>query len=546
MARSRPAVNALSVALLFLSLTVVVSAQSIADLVQRAEKSDAKAMVDLGAHYAAGDGVPQDYMKAADWWRKGAEQGDADAEFALGALYESGNGVPQDYGKAAALYRKSAEQGHAAAEYSLGSLYYEGLGVPKDHAQAAVWYRKAAEQGDADAEFYLGLSYASGLGVPQDSAQAAFWYRKAADQNDAKAQHALGLLYSNGLGVPQDYVEAYFWLDLAAAGKTETVEQRDAATKARDLVAKILTPAKLSQIQERARKWFETHAEVSDGSDQTENPKQQADKGDASKQRAIEQLRAIAEAIKICPESDQTTSEFSMVEGRAKEGAFRRRVTAPLNVTWDLEQRPSSIRSPEIGFIEFTTNESCFPVPPTPTCNRNDKLCWVLFQSDSDTFKSRSEYCDNLKPNQYRYEFDFGPKGLEFARAMRKPENADKSLWAAIDLGGRKDWTDAVAASCVADAVRLSLTPRAPESFTTRPPEIPETLWEAANKRDAEYDLLAAERTLPGFQPMAAGRCDYACGLKPIPPIGCGPEAICACKNNMECSGCAWVFTNCH
>ena len=41
------------------------------------------------------------------------------------------------------------------------------------------------------------------------------------------------------------------------------------------------------------------------------------------------------------------------------------------------------------------------------------------------------------------------------------------------------------------------------------------------------------------------GRCDYACGLKPLPPIGCTPAAICACQNIHICQDCGWVFTNC-
>jgi len=183
--------------------------------------------------------------------------------------------------------------------------------------------------------------------------------------------------------------------------------------------------------------------------------KKPTDEEDPTEHRASDQLRAIVEAIKKCPESDQTTSEFSMVEGKSKEGAFRRRVTSPMNVTWDLEERPSSVRSAKIGFIEFTTNESCSPSPPT-TCRSRDPACWALFRSDSDTFDRFSKYCQNLRPNKYRYEFDFGAGGLEFARALGKPEDADKSLWSAIDLEHGRDWTDAVAtSSCVADAVQL-------------------------------------------------------------------------------------------
>ena len=84
------------------------------------------------------------------------------------------------------------------------------------------------------------------------------WYHKAAEQGDALAQWSLGTLYEYGHGEPQDYAEAYFWLDIAASEKIEGVKQED-IDKVRDNAASHLTPAELSQVQERARKWFEDH-----------------------------------------------------------------------------------------------------------------------------------------------------------------------------------------------------------------------------------------------------------------------------------------------
>ncbi len=100
--------------------------------------------------------------------------------------------------------------------------------------------------------------YADGNGVTQDYPQAAAWFRKEADQGDAVAQYDLGRAYYNGQGVPQDYAEAYFWFDLAAAGKLDPVNA-EGAHKGRDAAATYLTPADLSRVQERARKWFEDH-----------------------------------------------------------------------------------------------------------------------------------------------------------------------------------------------------------------------------------------------------------------------------------------------
>jgi hypothetical protein len=163
-------------------------------------------------------------------------------------LYANGQGVPQDYAQAATWYRKAAEQGLALAQDSLGSAFMLGQGVPQDYTEAAVWFRKAAGQGDSYAEYSLGAMYEAGNGVTQDNAQAAVWYRKAAEQGYDLAQWGLGSLYT----------EAYFWLDIAATGKIEGAKREDVA-RIRDIAASRLTPANLTRVQERARKWFEDH-----------------------------------------------------------------------------------------------------------------------------------------------------------------------------------------------------------------------------------------------------------------------------------------------
>jgi TPR repeat protein len=52
-------------------------------------------------------------------FRVDAQAGDAEAQFNLGVMYDRGQGVPQDDVQAAEWYRKAAEQGHAAAQNNL-------------------------------------------------------------------------------------------------------------------------------------------------------------------------------------------------------------------------------------------------------------------------------------------------------------------------------------------------------------------------------------------------------------------------------------------
>jgi TPR repeat protein len=73
-----------------------------------------------------------------------AESGDAEAQRTLGVNHDKGLGVPQDYAKAAIWYRKAAEQGDASSQYSLGLLYYGGQGVPQDYAESYFWFNLAA------------------------------------------------------------------------------------------------------------------------------------------------------------------------------------------------------------------------------------------------------------------------------------------------------------------------------------------------------------------------------------------------------------------
>jgi TPR repeat protein len=83
-------------------------------------------------------------------WRPLAGQGDAKAQAALGAMYAYGLDVPQDYAAALARYHKAADQGPAEAQYNLGLMYDNGHGAPQGYKAALVWSCKAVEQGLAE------------------------------------------------------------------------------------------------------------------------------------------------------------------------------------------------------------------------------------------------------------------------------------------------------------------------------------------------------------------------------------------------------------
>ncbi len=165
------------------------------------------------------------------------------------AAYERG-----DYATALREWRPLAKQGNAEAQFNLGVMYERGQGVTQDYAEGVQWYRKSAEQGVAKAQYNLGNMYRIGQGVPQDYARAVGWYHKAAEQGQAEAQYNLGVMYRDGQGVPQDYLQAHMWSNLAAS-RLPPGGRRDNAVKNRDIVAKMMTPAQISEAQKLAREW---------------------------------------------------------------------------------------------------------------------------------------------------------------------------------------------------------------------------------------------------------------------------------------------------
>ena len=167
----------------------------------------------------------------------------ASADFATGlAAYERG-----DYKTAFEEFKRLAQQGYAGAQTNLGFMYDHGLGVPQDYTQAVHWFRKAADQGDAYAQYSLGNMYLMGRGVPQVYAKALKWYRKAAQQGNAEAQNSLGRMYGISLGVALNYVLALLWCNLAASRSAG--ESREQSSKARDRVAKNMTPSQIAEAQ---------------------------------------------------------------------------------------------------------------------------------------------------------------------------------------------------------------------------------------------------------------------------------------------------------
>jgi hypothetical protein len=80
-----------------------------------------------------------------------AEQGDAKAQVFVAYLYETGQGVSQNYSKAAEWYGRAARQGNPEAQTQLGNMYRIGRGVPQNYVLAYMWFELAEKKGSAQA-----------------------------------------------------------------------------------------------------------------------------------------------------------------------------------------------------------------------------------------------------------------------------------------------------------------------------------------------------------------------------------------------------------
>ncbi len=117
------------------------------DPVEPDQAAPADQVEDVSAYDAYQRG---DYAAAYWEWLPLAEEGDAEAQFNLGILYDLGQGVAQNKMMAAAWYRRSAEQGFAAAQYNLAIIFKNGEGVPQNNVLAYALFDLAADD-DPDA-----------------------------------------------------------------------------------------------------------------------------------------------------------------------------------------------------------------------------------------------------------------------------------------------------------------------------------------------------------------------------------------------------------
>ena len=90
----------------------------------------------------------RDRNKAVELFREAAEMENPDGLYNLGRCYYFGEGVEQNYYRAASLFLPAARKGHREAQHWLAVCYYEGEGVKEDRETAKYWF-DSADKSDA-------------------------------------------------------------------------------------------------------------------------------------------------------------------------------------------------------------------------------------------------------------------------------------------------------------------------------------------------------------------------------------------------------------
>jgi TPR repeat protein len=174
-----------------------------------AEAGDVYSQYSLGFMYRRGQGVPEDFDKAAEWLVKAAENGSEAAEKELDSIMpeiyarqeamEAGDIASEfvqknEYDKALPYLKKAADGGDSWAQKVLGVMYKNGNAVPQNYKTAFYWFEQAAKGGDTGAMIILSGFYRDGMGVAKDNKAELYWLKKAAEQGHAEAQYLFGLI----------------------------------------------------------------------------------------------------------------------------------------------------------------------------------------------------------------------------------------------------------------------------------------------------------------------------------------------------------------
>lgn len=190
------------------------------------DKLAGKAAAYIGRMCLRGEGMEQNFEKAAIWFRRGIANGDAYCQYHMGLMYRDGLGVPKDGARAATYFKASAEQDQPRAQSALGTLFLD----QGDVDTAGRYFELAARHGHIEAYYYLAEMSQNGIGRERNCQLATAYYKIVAERGEIlhssfkEANAAYGKVEANAAYGKSDLERAFIATAMAAEQGYETAQ----------------------------------------------------------------------------------------------------------------------------------------------------------------------------------------------------------------------------------------------------------------------------------------------------------------------------------
>lgn len=150
----------------------------------------AEACYELAVQYLAGNDVPRDPAIAAQYLDtacKGRGLAVPHACRTLGDLHVAGDGVEQDYERAAKLFELACSVGDGPSCTKAGAMIDDAPRMPGEPVRAFQFYLQACTANDAEGCLLAGTALARGKGTTANTAHAKTSFEKACRLGNADA-----------------------------------------------------------------------------------------------------------------------------------------------------------------------------------------------------------------------------------------------------------------------------------------------------------------------------------------------------------------------
>jgi TPR repeat protein len=197
-------------------------------LLEALAESDPEVAHDLGDRLIDGPGLNQDVEAGVGWMTSAAERNYAPALTYLGVLCWYGKHVPQDRIKAMEYYSQAMQLGDPYAIANVGFATLGGDEVERDPRRGVELLVSAAAKGNAHAALWLAERWLDGAAdLPRDPARAVEILEACiAHEEDGDVLFHLAELVRDGRGTPKDVPRALELFELAEInGRDSRVER---------------------------------------------------------------------------------------------------------------------------------------------------------------------------------------------------------------------------------------------------------------------------------------------------------------------------------